>query len=114
MVEKYDELYNSIVLDADGARIGGVSQVYLDDATGLPTFITAKAGIFGQKEVLISFVGAFASDGFIQVPHDTDLIKQAPGPSPDRHLSPTQEAEVLRHYGLPFVLPDADQTPQLT
>jgi len=110
MADNYEDLYSCTVLDEGGSRIGAVSQVYLDDATGEPTFVTARAGLFGNKEVLVPLVGAFVADDLMQVPHPADVIKQAPAPRPDRRLSPTQEAEVYRHYGLPFTIPDAEQT----
>ena len=93
MADNYDNLYSCTVVDEDGSRIGAVSQVYLDDATAEPTFVAARVGFFGNKEVLVPLVGAFISDDLMQVPHSADLVKQAPAPSPDRRLSPTQEAE---------------------
>ncbi len=104
MSEKYAEFYELVVLDTNGSRIGGVSQVYLDDATGEPTFVAARSGLFGNKEVLVPLVGAFISDGLMQVPHDADLVKQAPAPRPDRKLSPELEAEVFDHYGLTYTI----------
>ncbi len=96
MSEKYAEFYELVVLDTNGSRIGGVSQVYLDDATGEPTFVAARSGLFGNKEVLVPLVGAFISDGLMQVPHDADLVKQAPAPRPDRRLEPGTRGGGLR------------------
>ena len=107
MADNYDNLYSCTVVDEDGSRIGAVSQVYLDDATAEPTFVAARVGFFGNKEVLVPLVGAFISDDLMQVPHSADLVKQAPAPSPDRRLSPTQEAEAYRHYDLAFTIPAA-------
>ena len=107
MADNYDNLYSCTVVDEDGSRIGAVSQVYLDDATAEPTFVAARVGFFGNKEVLVPLVGAFISDDLMQVPHSADLVKQAPAPSPDRRPSPTQEAEAYRHYDLAFTIPAA-------
>ena len=57
MADNYDNLYSCTVLDEDGSRIGTVSQVYLDDATAEPTFVAARVGFFGNKEVLVPLVG---------------------------------------------------------
>lgn len=107
MSQPIEELYSCTVLDAEGNRIGGVSQVYLDDATGEPTFVVARAGLFGNREVLIPLTGAFVSDDLLQVPHPAEVIKQAPQPPADQHLTPTQEAHAYRHYGVAFVIPPA-------
>ena len=53
MADNYDNLYSCTVVDEDGSRIGAVSQVYLDDATAEPTFVAARVGFFGNKEVLV-------------------------------------------------------------
>lgn len=105
MTEQFDELYSCTILDAGGSRVGGVSQVYLDDATGEPTFVAVRSGLFGNKEVLVPLGGAFISDGLMQVPFAAELVKQAPAPRADRRLTPEQEAEIHRHFGLDFVLP---------
>lgn len=105
MTDLYDDLYDCTVLDASGARIGGVGQVYLDDATGEPTFVTARAGLFGNKEVLVPLKGAFISDGLLQVPFAADQVKQAPAPRSDKKLPPESEAAIYSHYGLEFQLP---------
>ena len=45
MVEqRIDDLYASDVIDVTGKKIGGVGQVYLDDQTGQPTWVTVKSG----------------------------------------------------------------------
>lgn len=108
MAEQYEELYSCTVLDAGGSRIGSVSQVYLDDATGEPTFVTARAGLFGNKEVMVPLAGAFVADGLMQVPHTAELVKQAPAPRTERRLTPDQEAEIYGHYGLSFSLPEPE------
>ncbi|KFC50334.1 hypothetical protein GY12_20490 [Micrococcus luteus] len=41
-----DQLQNSTVFATDGDKIGSVGQVYLDDVTNEPTFITVKTGLF--------------------------------------------------------------------
>ena len=84
-----------------------MSQVYLDDATAEPTFVAARVGFFGNKEVLVPLVGAFISDDLMQVPHSADLVKQAPAPSPHRRLSPPPGAGAYRHYDLAFPIPPA-------
>ena len=63
MADNYDNLYSCTVVDEDGSRIGAVSQVYLDDATAEPTFVAARVGFFGNKEVLVPLVWVHSSVG---------------------------------------------------
>ena len=36
----YEELFNCDVIDVNGDRVGSVGQVYLDDQTGQPSWVT--------------------------------------------------------------------------
>src|SRR6478672_7510268 len=38
------------VFDESGEKIGSASEVYLDDETGQPEWVTVKTGLFGTKE----------------------------------------------------------------
>lgn len=62
--------------------------------------------MFGQREVFVPLAGALVSDGLVEVPFSTELVKRAPLATDDPHLTPDQEAAILRHYGLPFILPE--------
>ena len=99
--ENYDDLYNSDVVDVDGEKVGAVGQVYLDDATGEPTWVTVKTGLFGTKETFVPLQDAQFGDGKIVVAYTEDFIKDAPGIDPDRHLDASEEAELYRYYGIP-------------
>ena len=106
MADQRQGLRKSIVIHDEGSRIGSVGRIYLDDATGEVTFLTARAGLFGQREVFVPLAGALVSDGLVEVPFSTELVKRAPLATDDPHLTPDQEAAILRHYGLPFILPE--------
>ncbi|GAA2184643.1 hypothetical protein GCM10009785_33380 [Brooklawnia cerclae] len=102
MSAAHDDLYSSTVVDAGGARVGPVGQVYLDDATGQPVYVTARMGLFGTREVFVPLAGAMLGEGLVRVPFPAEIIKQAPQVPSDRHLDPAEEAGVYRHYGLEF------------
>ena len=48
-----DALYRATVFDRDGDKIGGVGEVYLDDTTGEPAWVTVNTGLFGLKETFV-------------------------------------------------------------
>ena len=39
------------VIGADGEKIGSIGQLYADDDTGEPTWVTVKTGLFGTTVV---------------------------------------------------------------
>ncbi|MGW1836232.1 PRC and DUF2382 domain-containing protein [Streptomyces sp. NPDC002067] len=88
------------VVDAEGAKVGSVQQVYRDDATNEPEWITVRTGLFGMKETFIPLAGARRVDDELHVPHTKETIKEAPRIDADGHLDPSEEDELYRHYGL--------------
>ncbi|MEU3709533.1 PRC and DUF2382 domain-containing protein [Streptomyces catenulae] len=88
------------VVDAEGAKVGSVQQVYRDDATNVPEWITVRTGLFGMKETFIPLAGARRVDDELHVPHTKETIKEAPRIDADGHLDPSEEDELYRHYGL--------------
>ena len=45
--QQWDNLIGLTATDADGDKIGNVGQVYLDDSSGEPAWVTVKTGLFG-------------------------------------------------------------------
>lgn len=90
------------VRDSAGDKIGKVAQVYLDDVTGVPEWVTVNTGLFGTRESLVPVGQAGLADGELTVPVSKDAVKGAPQVDNDGHLEPDQEAELYRHYGLQY------------
>jgi uncharacterized protein (TIGR02271 family) len=95
----------NVVAD-DGTKIGGIGQVYLDDQTSQPEWVTTKTGLFGGAESFVPLAQANVSGDDIVVPFDKDKVKDAPRVSDsDGHLSRDQEAELYRYYGMDYDTP---------
>ena len=88
------------VVGTDGSKIGGIGQVYLDDSTGQPAWVTVKTGLFGGSESFVPLEAATTSGDDIRVPYDKDRVKGAPRAEADGHLSPQEETELYAYYGL--------------
>jgi PRC-barrel domain protein len=99
------------VVGSAGERIGKVAQVFLDDETGRPGWVTAKAGMF-SGEWFIPLVHATLDGNDLVVPFAEDEIKDAPRVKGEGgHLSETEEARLYAYYGLNFS--DIARTPAL-
>jgi len=91
------------VLGEDGTKIGRIGQVYLDDQTSRPEWITTRTGMFGNGETFVPLARARVSGTDVVVPFDKDRVKDAPRVAEsDGHLSQEQEAELYRYYGLDY------------
>ncbi|MCW2817441.1 MAG: hypothetical protein JWR42_228 [Marmoricola sp.] len=89
------------VVDSDGNKIGKAGQVYLDDRTGEPAWVTVKTGLFGGAESFVPLAEGTADGDDVRVPYSKDQVKDAPRiEDADRHLSREEEAELYRYYGL--------------
>jgi uncharacterized protein (TIGR02271 family) len=88
------------VRDSAGDKVGKVSQVYLDDQTGQPEWVTVRTGLFGGKESFVPLAGADLQGNELVVTTGKDTVSGAPQIDEDGHLSEQDEAELYRYYGL--------------
>ncbi len=94
---------------ADG-KLGTVGEVYLDDETGRPEWATVRTGMFGTKESFVPLAEADLSGSDLRLPYDKDKVKNAPQIDTDGHLSPDEEADLYRYYGVGTGAQFADTT----
>ncbi len=88
------------VYDESGDKIGSAAEVYLDDETGQPEWVTVRTGMFGTKESFVPLRDANLTDDGVRVPVTKSQVKDAPKVDTDGHLSPQEEEELYRYYGL--------------
>ncbi|GGK83712.1 DUF2382 domain-containing protein [Ornithinimicrobium pekingense] len=96
--EHIEELYTAEVVDRDGSTLGSVGQVYLDDDTGQPAWVTVKTGFFGTSESFVPLDDAEYADGRVRVPYEKSYVKDAPNMESDAHLSEAEQDELYRYY----------------
>lgn len=94
------ELMGMSVTDTHGAKVGTVKQVYLNDDSGAPEWVTVHTGWFGMRESFVPLSGARKAQDMLQVPYDKETIKGAPNVDADEHLSHAQIVDLYRHYGV--------------
>src|SRR3982751_1685290 len=90
------------VYDQSGDKIGSASEVYLDDESGQPEWVTVRTGLFGTKESFVPLRDADLTDDGLRVPVSKSQVKDAPKIDTEGHLSPQEEQELYRYYGLGF------------
>lgn len=94
------ELQGLTVFDSEGSKIGSVGQVYLDDRTGQPEWITVKTGMFGSKESFIPLESSQRENDGLHIPYPKDMVKEAPRMEAGEHLDQPDEARLYSHYRL--------------
>jgi uncharacterized protein (TIGR02271 family) len=98
--ETISRVIGSDVYDESGEKIGSASEVYLDDETGQPEWVTVRTGLFGTKESFVPIRDADVTDDGLRVPVSKERVKDAPKIDTEGHLSPEEETELYRHYGM--------------
>ncbi|NIZ89537.1 DUF2382 domain-containing protein [Kineococcus rubinsiae] len=95
-----DQLFGATVVDNDGSKIGKVEEVYLDNASGQPEWVSVKTGLFGSNVSLIPLAQASFSGDTMTVPFDKAKVKDAPHHDPAAELSESDEDDLYRYYGV--------------
>jgi uncharacterized protein (TIGR02271 family) len=100
-----DQLDNLIgsqgdVIGRGGEKIGGIGEIYLDDVTGEPEWVSVNTGLFGVSESFVPLQAARIEGNDIQVDYDKELVKDAPRVSAGGHLTPEEEQRLYDYYGL--------------
>jgi uncharacterized protein (TIGR02271 family) len=98
--ESLDRVIGADVIDANGNKIGTASEVFLDDESGNPEWVTVKTGLFGTKESFVPIRNADMTGDGLRVPVTKDAVKDAPKIDTDGHLSPQEEQELYRYYDM--------------
>lgn len=107
---QWQDVIGATAYGSDGEKLGKVGQLFLDDQTRQPEFVTARTGLFGHRESFIPVRDAVYDDERLLVPYTKEQVKDAPHVDVDAgHLDPEAELHLWAHYGLqsdPTVLAD--------
>jgi len=100
--EQRQDLRGATAYDSDGDKLGEIGQVYLDDNTDQPKWITVNTGLFGTNESFVPLQGAQLDGDRVTLAYDKATIKDAPNVDSERHLDVEEEQQLYRHYGLDY------------
>jgi uncharacterized protein (TIGR02271 family) len=88
---------------SDDEKVGKIGQVYLDDDTDRPEFLTVNTGLFGMNESFVPAANADVTGDGVRVPFTKDQIKDAPNVDVDGgHLDQSEEQRLYQHYGMTY------------
>ena len=85
-------------VDPQGDKIGKIGQVYVDDVTGQPDWVTVNTGLFGTKEHFAPLQGATVNGDDVVLPFDKDVVKDAPDVADASHLDPDEQDALYTYY----------------
>ena len=101
--EQARDLIGGDLYGADGDKIGRIGQIFLDDETGRPEWVTVHTGMFGSKENFVPIADGQYTERGLVVPFDKDRVKNAPTVDVEAgHLSQQEEAQLYSYYGMSY------------
>jgi uncharacterized protein (TIGR02271 family) len=85
-------------VDPQGNKIGSVGQVYVNDESGVPDWVTVNTGLFGMKENFVPLQGATLNGDDLVLPFDKDVVKDAPQVADASHLDVDESDSLYSYY----------------
>jgi hypothetical protein len=91
-------LIGKTAVDNGGDKIGKIGQVYLDDRTSEPAWITVSTGLLGTTESFAPLDGAQVSNDDVRLAVTKDQVKDAPNMGDDARLTDAEQEQLYRYY----------------
>lgn len=85
-------------VDQQGNKIGTVGEVYVNDQTGQPDWITVNTGLFGMKENFAPLAGSSFNGDELVLPFDKDVVKDSPDIADSSHLDIDEQQSLNAYY----------------
>ncbi|KAA5829116.1 PRC-barrel domain-containing protein [Saccharopolyspora hirsuta] len=101
-------MFGCEVFDPAGHRIGIVGQLFIDEDTEQPAWVTVQTGLFGTNESFVPLEGAAFDGDTLTVAVGKEAVRLAPRVDLEQGDLPlAQERALYLHYGLTYgVAPD--------
>ena len=96
--EALQDMEGRTAVDSDGAKLGKIGQVYVDDQSGQPLWVTIHTGMFGTKESFAPLYGSRTSGDDLQLAVSKDMVKDAPGVEADGHIQDSENEALYTYY----------------
>ncbi len=97
-VAQLQDLIGRTAVDPDGNKIGKIEQIYLDDRTGEPQWVTVSTGLFGNKQSFAPLRGSSIEADSLRLAVSKDMVKDAPNLDADGHLEDSENDALYAHY----------------
>ncbi len=104
------ELIGRDLYDGGGEKVGRIGQVFLDDESGRPEWVTVHTGLFSTRESFVPIADAETTAEGLRVSYTKGQVKDAPNVDVEGgHLSQQEEENLYRHYGLNYTRLSGDR-----
>lgn len=95
----------------DGDKVGKVGDVYVDDLTNEPAWVTITAGLFGTKTLFAPLAGARLEGDRLILAYSKDVIANAPAIADSGHISDTEQQALIDYFTVHVPFAEGSETP---
>jgi uncharacterized protein (TIGR02271 family) len=96
--EELQRMEGQTAVDVNGAKLGTIGQIYVDDQTGQPLWVTITTGMFGTKQSFAPLYGSRPDGGDLQLAVTKDMVTGAPGIEADGHIEDSENQALYSYY----------------
>ena len=96
--EELQNMEGQTAVDVNGAKLGKIGQVYVDDQTGQPLWVTITTGMFGTKQNFAPLYGSRSDGGDLHLAVTKDMVTGAPGVEADGHIEDSENQALYTYY----------------
>ncbi|HEY2280989.1 MAG TPA: YsnF/AvaK domain-containing protein [Streptosporangiaceae bacterium] len=86
-------------VDLEGNKVGKIGQVYLDDSSSEPLWVTVSTGLFGNRQSFAPIAGSAFDGEDVRLAVTKDTIKDAPNVDDDEHINGDEQNALYAYYG---------------
>jgi len=95
---QWDNLIGRTAVGSDGAKLGKVGQIYLNEMTGQPAWVTVATGVFGTRQSFAPLDNADVRGEQLVLAVPQHLVKDAPNIEDDGRLTDSEIRTLYQHY----------------
>jgi len=96
--EDLQNMEGQTAVDMNGAKLGKIGQIYVDDQTGQPLWVTITTGMFGTKQSFAPLHGSRSDGGALHLAVTKDMVTDAPGVEADGHIEDSDNEALYTYY----------------
>ena len=96
--EELQNMEGQTAVDVNGAKLGKIGQIYVDDQTGQPLWVTITTGMFGTKQSFAPLHGSRPDGGDLHLAVTKDMVTDAPGVEADGHIEDSENEALYTYY----------------
>jgi uncharacterized protein (TIGR02271 family) len=85
-------------VDSEGSKVGKIGQVYLDDRTGQPVWVTVSTGLFGTRQSFAPIYGPRFDGDQVVLAVSEDQVSDAPNIDADGAIDASEQDALYQHY----------------